>query len=245
MLFSLTNLPYWIFLGAGLVLFLFVIVSGGGDDDIDVDADVDVDVDVDADIDVDADVDASGNTPVDLDGDFSPLQVLTWFGIGRTPLILLLAIDLTLWGFIGWILNATVGELIERSPVGLLAIGIFVGSLAFALFIGSLLSRPLGRVFAAFGEDASGDRLVGCLGTVTSAFVPFEKSGKIGQVDVKDVAANLVTVSARLPDWATITLRRGAKVLVIERSGGAYLVIAKDSPDQDRWMSSAKATESS
>lgn len=158
MLFSLTNLPYWIFLGAGLVLFLFVIVSGGGDDDIDVDADVDVDVDVDADIDVDADVDASGNTPVDLDGDFSPLQVLTWFGIGRTPLILLLAIDLTLWGFIGWILNATVGELIERSPVGLLAIGIFVGSLAFALFIGSLLSRPLGRVFAAFGEDASGDR---------------------------------------------------------------------------------------
>ncbi|MEL6764196.1 MAG: DUF1449 domain-containing protein, partial [Cyanobacteria bacterium J06607_6] len=88
-----------------------------------------------------------------------------------------------------------------------------------------------------FGEDASSDRLVGCLGTVTSAFVPFEESGKIGQVDVKDAAANLVTVSAKLPDWANITLRRGAKVLVIERAGGHYLVIAQNSIDQQRWLS--------
>lgn len=245
MLFSLTNLPYWIFLIAGVLLFLFVILSGGGDDDWDLDTDVDADIDVD----VDADIDVGSGSPLDMDadidgggGDFSPLQILTWFGVGRTPLILLLAMDLTLWGFVGWVLNVAIGEALGRSPIGIVAVGVFLGSLAFALFVGSLLSRPIGQIFAAFGEDASSDRLVGCLGVVTSAFVPFEHSGKIGQVDVRDAAANLNTISAKLPDWATITLRRGAKVLVIEHLQGYYLVVARDSPDQERWLSGDKIT---
>ena len=229
MLFSLTNLPYWIFLSTGVVLFLFVILSGGGgDDDMDLGTDLEVEADLDSDL---------GSIPVDLDGEgFDPTQALAWFGIGRTPLILLLAMDLTLWGLVGWVFNLSLGQIIDRPPIGWLAVGVFLGSLAFALLVGSALSRPIGHIFAAFGEDASSDRLVGCLGTVTSASVPFEHSGKIGQVDVKDAAANLVTISAKLPDWALTTLRRGAKVLVIERSGGYYLVIAKDSPDQDRWL---------
>ena len=166
----------------------------------------------------------------------------TWISIVRPKEeLILLAMDLTLWGFTGWVLNVALGEALNRPPIGWIAIGVFVGSLMFALFVGSLLSRPIGRIFAAFSEDASSDRLIGCLGTVTSAFIPFNHSGKIGQVDVKDAAANLVTISAKLPDWATITLRRGAKVLVIERSGGYYLVIAQDSPDQDRWLSGSKS----
>ncbi|MEO0987590.1 MAG: DUF1449 domain-containing protein [Cyanobacteria bacterium J06639_14] len=244
-MFSLTNLPYWIFLGAGITLFLFVILSGGSDDDLDIDADVDADLDLD--IDADADLDADTDVNLDVDTDFDsdgetlgPVQVLAWFGIGRTPLLLLLAMDFTLWGLTGWIFNVALGEILRQPPVGLIAGGVFCGSLAFALFVGSLLSRPIGRMFAAFGEDASSDRLIGCLGTVTSAFVPFNHSGKIGQVDVKDAAANLVTISAKLPDWATITLRRGAKVLVIERLGGYYLVIAQNSPDQERWLNSDK-----
>ncbi|NER78095.1 MAG: YqiJ family protein [Leptolyngbya sp. SIO1D8] len=240
MMFSLTNLPYWMFLGTGILLFLFVIFSGGGDDDMDVDADVDADIDLDADLEIDGDVNI--NADIDLDGGtdgeaFSPIQVLAWVGIGRTPLILLVAIDLTVWGFGGWFLNVAIWESLARPPAGWIAASIFLGSLAFAVFVGSMLSRPIGRIFAAFGEDASSDRLIGCLGTVTSASIPFEHVGKIGQVDVKDAAANLVTISAKLPDWATITLRRGAKVLVIERSGGHYLVIAHNSPDQDRWFS--------
>jgi hypothetical protein len=243
MLFSPVNLPYWIFLVAGIALFLFVIVSGGGDDDLDADGDLDfdADADLDADLDVDSDLDVDaevGDGFWGADGDgFSPLQVLAWFGVGKTPLLLLLAMDLTLWGFVGWVFNVTLGDVLNTPPVGWLALGVFGGSLMFSLFVGSLLSRPIGQVFAAFGEDASSDRLVGCLGTVTSAFVPFEESGKIGQVDVKDAAANLVTISAKLPNWATITLRRGARVVVIERQGGYYLVIAQNSPDQDRWLS--------
>ncbi|WP_008308345.1 OB-fold-containig protein [Leptolyngbya sp. PCC 6406] len=243
MLFSSINLPYWIFLGAGITLFLFVIVSGGSDDDLDADVDADVDADldfdVDADVDVDVDADVGGDSFWGIDGDgegLSPLQILAWFGVGRTPLLLLLAMDLTLWGFMGWVLNVALGDVLNQPPVGLLALGVFGGSLIFALMVGSLLSQPIGRIFAAFGEDASSDRLVGCLGTVTSAFIPLEESGKIGQVDVKDAACNLVTISAKLPTWATITLRRGARVIVIERQGGYYLVIGQDTVDQARWL---------
>ncbi|MGF1521067.1 MAG: DUF1449 domain-containing protein [Leptolyngbyaceae cyanobacterium] len=235
-MFSLTNLPYWILIGAGIALFLFVILSGGGDDDFDVDADAELDIDADVGLEVDGNVNSDVDTDFDGDG-LGPAQVLAWFGIGRTPLLILLAIDLTLWGFAGWMLNVIFSEILQQPLVGLVAFVIFLGSLVFALSVGSLLSRPIGQIFAAFGEDASSDRLVGCLGTVTSASVPFNHSGKIGQVDVKDTAANLVTISAKLPDWAKITLRRGAKVLVIERVGGYYLVIAKDSTDQDSWLS--------
>ncbi|NJN21671.1 MAG: YqiJ family protein [Leptolyngbya sp. RL_3_1] len=250
MLFSLANLPYWIFLVAGVLLFLFVILSGGGDDDMDVDGDLDVDADVDVDVDVDLDVDADADVepPLGIDGDgdgFSPMEVLAWFGVGRTPLLLLLAIDLTLWGFGGWLLNVAIGEALESTPAGLIAVGIFIGSFTFSVVIGSLLSHPIGRIFAAFGEDASGDRLVGCLGTVTSAFVPLEDSGKIGQADVKDAAHNLVTISVKLPTWATISLRHGAPILVIDHQRNYYLVIARNSPDQDRWMSDSTPAQSS
>ncbi len=248
MVFSSANLPYWIFLVAGVLLFLFVILSGGGDDDMDVDGDLDFDADVDVDVDADIDVDADVEPPLGIDGDgdgFSPMEVLAWFGVGRTPLLLLLAIDLTLWGFVGWILNVAIGEALESTPAGLIAVGIFIASLTFSVIIGSLLSHPIGRVFASFGEDASGDRLVGCLGTVTSAFVPLEDSGKIGQADVKDAAHNLVTISVKLPTWATISLRHGAQILVIDHQRNYYLVIARNSPDQECWMSNVNPTQSS
>jgi hypothetical protein len=245
MLFSLANLPYWILLSAGILLFLLVIFSGGGDDDMDIDGGLDFDGDADVDLDVDADVDTDVPLGVDGDGDsFSPIEVLAWFGVGRTPLLLLLAMDLTLWGFVGWILNVAVGEAIEATPVGLIAIGIGLGAFAFAVVVGKVLSHPIGRIFASFGEDASDDRLVGCLGTVTSAFVPLEDSGKIGQADVKDAAQNLVTISVKLPTWATITLRRGARILVIERPGDYYLVVARDSVDQDQWLNGSTPAQS-
>ncbi|NEQ25658.1 MAG: DUF1449 family protein, partial [Microcoleus sp. SIO2G3] len=98
MIFNFANLPYWILLGSGVLLYLFVIFSGGGGDD----ADLDVDADVDADLDADADVDADG-------GDFSIASALGWLGIGKAPLVLLLATDLSLWGLLGWMLNITVG----------------------------------------------------------------------------------------------------------------------------------------
>jgi hypothetical protein len=212
-LFDISNLPYWILLGMGVALFLFVIVSGGGDGD--------------GDADVDSDADVGGDADADGDGDFNLAQTLGWLGIGKAPLILLLATDLSLWGLLGWMANVGVGG-------GAI---VLVGALMGALVLGGQIAKPVGKIFTAFGEETSGDRLIGCVGSVSTARIPLASEGKVGQVDVLDSAHNLVTVNAILPDWATVIPERGIKVLVIERTAEGYVVICQDSSDQDHWFS--------
>ncbi len=211
MLFNSVNMPYWIILGMGVLLFLFVIISGGGDDDIDIDTDVDSDFDI------------SG-------------FALSWMGIGKAPLILLLATDLSLWGLFGWMFNVWLGEFTDRVPSGAWIFIVLILSLVASLFTGGLIARPIGKVFAEFGEDTSSDRLIGRHGTVSSATIPVEKRGRIGQVDIIDKSGNLVTINATVPEWATVIPRHGEKVIAIERQQDVYLAIAKDSPDIDRWL---------
>lgn len=107
MLFDIANLTYWIFLGIGVLLFLFVIISGGGEDqdldtDVNFDSDIDVDTDVDFDADVDGDVDGDidHNLKTDLDEgvEATIFSFLSWFGLGKCPLMILLAIDFSTWG---------------------------------------------------------------------------------------------------------------------------------------------------
>lgn len=229
MLFDLSNLPYWILLGIGVLLFLFIIVSGGGEDEVELDADGDLELD-------------GSETPLDFDAEANELNattVLGWLGIGKAPLMLLLATDLSLWGLLGWMLNVVIGGVVGTIISGLVGGVVLVTSLILALITGGQIARPLGQIFASFGEDASGDRLVGCIGTVSTGKIPLLSENKIGQVDVLDPARNLVTVNAAIPDWATIAPRRGEKVLVIDRSVNLYLVVVKDSPDQEQWFANS------
>ncbi|RCJ22129.1 hypothetical protein A6S26_22455 [Nostoc sp. ATCC 43529] len=228
MLFSLNNLPYWIFLGMGVLLFFFMIISGGGGEDFDIDADVDVD----------ADVDADSNSELGFG------QFLGWAGIGKAPLILLLATDLSLWGVLGWMLNVWFGGVSNSNIGGFIGNIILFVSLIFSLLLGGLIARPIGKIFAEFGEDVSSDRLIGCVGIVTSAYIPTENQGKIGQVDVLDRKRNLLTVSAVLPDWGTIAPERGERVLIIEHKAQIYVVIAKDSPDEEHWLNNSSRRDS-
>jgi hypothetical protein len=233
MLFHSANLSYWILLGIGVVLFLLVIFSGGGDHDFEVDADVDLDVD--------ADLDAGA------DGSFDSLQILGWLGFGQAPLMLLLAIDLSVWGVTGWILNVFIGNLTGTIPVNLFGLGggILIASFWISLFLGSLISRPLGKIFASFGEDVSSDRFIGCLGTVTSKKVPHLGEGKIAQADVFDASGNLVTIEIALPDWATAIPYRGQKIIIIDRHTDTYIAIAKDSSDEDKWLANSNTLKDS
>ncbi len=206
-------MPYWIFLGMGVLLFLFIIISGGGDDDIDIDSDVDVDTDL------------------DING-----LVLEWIGIGKAPLILLLAIDLSLWGLFGWMLNVWLGGILNQVPGGIWNFIVLILSLFVSLFTGGLIARPIGQMFAEFGEDTSSDRFIGREGTVSSASIPVEKQGRIGQVDAIDKSGNLVTINATVPEWATVIPRHGEKAIVIDRQQDVYFVIAKNSPDVNHWL---------
>ncbi|GAB4477854.1 MAG: DUF1449 family protein [Elainellaceae cyanobacterium] len=247
-IFDTANLPYWVLLGIGVALFLVVIFAGGGDD-ADLDADLNADLDVDLDADLDADIDVSGpvdlDTDVDSDGEFSPLEVLKWFGVGRAPLLLLLATDFSLWGLLGWMGNVFLGGILGTLLGNLVGGVVLLGSFGLALVLGGQIARPLGRIFASFGEDSSGDRLVGCFGIVSTARIPDVAEGRIGQVDVLDASRNRVTVNAILPAWASVSPQRGDTVLVIERSAAGYLVIAKDSLDQERWLNGPRLPQDS
>ncbi|MEM9217684.1 MAG: DUF1449 domain-containing protein [Cyanobacteria bacterium P01_F01_bin.150] len=221
--------------------------------DIDVDADLDIDADLDADMDLDADVgsansiDAISNVNVGADSGAdsgtdsgsSTLDILGWLGVGKAPIILLLALDLCLWGLLGWMANVMIGSVIRVIPTGIFGLPILLGSMAIALLLGGQIARPIGKIFASFGESASADRLIGCTGTVSSARLHKVSAGKIAQVDVLDPAKNLVTVNAVLPLWAKVQPKIGDKVFVIERSDQVYLyfVVAKDSEDESKWFS--------
>ncbi len=218
MLFSPANLPYWIFLITGILLFLFMIMLGG-ESELDADADLDIDIE----------------TNIDL----SFGRFLEWAGIGKVPLILMLATDLSLWGVIGWMLNVWLGGINQNQQLPLMGIIILLISLIISLFIGRLIAEPISKMFAEFSEDASGDRLVGCIGTVTSVYIPAENINKIGQVDIFDPKGNFLTINAVIPDWANIAPQRGEKVIVIELKQQIYLVIAKDSVDEENWLNSS------
>lgn len=216
MLFSSTNLPYWILLGIGVLLFLIVILAGLGDEDLDLDND----------------------TLLDADREITDenLEFLSWLGLGQAPLILLLAIDFSLWGLLGWMFNVWLGALLGGTPGNFGSFGVLLGSLVVAVILGRWIAYPVGKALAAFGEDPSSDRLIGRAGRVTSSTIPRKSQGKIGQVDVLDAAHNLVTISAVLPEWAAVPPQRGDKVLIIDRTPQVYFVIREDSPDQQLWL---------
>ena len=246
MLFDLANLTYWIFLGIGVALFVVVIISGGDENDFDTDADVDVDADIDVDVDsdvnfnvnLDDDVGISEELDGDADSNLSFWSVLSWFGVGKSPLLILLAIDFSTWGVTGWFLNVVFASFLNTIPTGLLALVIFIVSLMVSLWVGKILSHPIGQIFKDTGEEVGGDRLVGCIGHVTSKKVPSVVEGRIAQADVLDNASNLVTVEICLPEWAKVVPLRGQEILIIEQRQNYFLAIAKDSSDQDKWMNS-------
>ncbi|MBD2438614.1 OB-fold-containig protein [Nostoc sp. FACHB-110] len=217
MLFSQANLPYWIFLGMGILLFLGMIISGQAGQDVDLDADADVEFDADG------------------DSEFSFGQLLGWVGIGKAPLILLLATDLSFWGIFGLAFNTWFANQITS----LISLIILFSSLLLSLFLGRLIAQPIGKIFAEFSEDTSSDRLIGRVGTVSSAYIPVEQQGKIGQVNVIDAKRNFLTISAVLADWATTAPQRGEKVLIIEHKSRIYVVIAKDSVDEENWLTNS------
>jgi hypothetical protein len=212
MLFNPANLPYWIFLGMGVLLFVFLIISIGGDGDVEYDDDIDV---------------------------LNFEQLLGWTGIGKAPLILLLATDLSLWGIVGLILSSWAISLSNGNLSGFISGTVLLISLIISLFMGRLIAAVIGQIFAEFSEDASRERLIGCLGTVNSFYIPSEQEGKIGQVDILDRKSNFLTISAVLPKWATVSPKRGETVIVIEISQQNYVVIAHNSHDEELWLANS------
>lgn len=218
MLFHLIHTPYWIVLGMGVLLFLTVIFGDVGDEEVELEGDAD-----------------PLEVEVDLEEGISFLAILHWLGVGRAPLILLLALDFSLLGVLGWFFNVLFYTLRGSWPGVVWSGVIAIAALLLALTTGGLCSRPLGQIFAQFSEDTSRDRLLGCSGHVSSAHIPHSGTG-IGQVSVLDANRNRLILPAVLPPWATVTPQHGQEILIIDRQEHEYIVVAKDSLDEATWL---------
>ncbi|MFN9174970.1 MAG: DUF1449 domain-containing protein, partial [Synechocystis sp.] len=106
MLFHLANLPYWLLLAVGVLCLGLIVLSGDADDDWDLETAIEGSPQLDLGLDLD-----EGSGPETDFGGSIPLQVLAFFGVGKVPLMILLGIDFSLWGIMGWMLNVTVGSL--------------------------------------------------------------------------------------------------------------------------------------
>ncbi len=187
-LLSWWNLIYILPFGLGLLYLGVYTLSGWTFGDADADAGVDHDVDahmalehdVDADADADADSDTDGDAhDADHDGDSSSImQALSWLGVGRVPLSLLLMVLLLSWGTIGFCVNQLLAHKTVFQMMTLSLPIAFVGSVFLARSVAAMVATylPTNETYARRLHE-----LLGCSG---EALYPIDD--KFGMVCGKD-----------------------------------------------------------
>jgi hypothetical protein len=148
------NLPYLVMLGLVAVFFVLQMLGmlgGGGHHDADVSTDTDVDADVDHDVDVDADHDIDADHDVDADHDADTPDVtwqvvLSFFGLGRVPIMVVWVTLFIFTGFTGIFVNSSLYVNHDGTYPGW---GL-AASLGIALAVGLVAVRLFSRIAARF-----------------------------------------------------------------------------------------------
>jgi hypothetical protein len=218
-IFGWWNLVYLApFLLAGIYLGVYAF-SGAtfGDFDLDADAggDVDADVDVDADAGGDADADADG----DGGHDHPVLAALSWLGVGRVPLSIVLMVLMLTWGCIGLAVNLLMRDVVVEPPFAV------IFSLPMAMGGSLMLTGAIAHLVLHFipPPEKLGRRRHALLGCSGEAIFPVDASG--GSVSVRDEDGNLFHVACRVAE-GTKAIDKGSRVrLVAYRAADNVFVV--------------------
>jgi membrane protein implicated in regulation of membrane protease activity len=194
------------------------------DHDIDADADADMDADADADADVDADHDIDADADADTDsesgGGSSILAALSWLGVGRVPLSIILMVLLLSWGAIGFAVNVICQPQVSQAwRAALFALPLaLIGSIAVTAGVSALIVR-----YVPLHESSARRRheLLGCVGE--AVFAINESSGV---VTVRDEDGNLFQVSSRVAQDAT-PIPKGARVKLVSYRAAGHVFTAQ------------------
>jgi len=205
------NLPFLVMLGLVGVFFLLQLVGIAAHGDSDVDADGDADADADHDVDHDAEGgDHDGDGDGDHDGDGMWAGVLSFFGIGRVPFMVVWVTFFIFAGFAGLTWNRVIAA---RGDYPTWA---FVVALAIAIVAGAIGVRLFSRLAARF-VDVGGrgsvkkHELCGKVGVVASATI----DDKFGEVRVRDDAGNELLVHGKL-QHGDAPLKRGDQIVLVD-----------------------------
>jgi hypothetical protein len=208
------NLPFLVMLGLVAAFFVLQLVGLVGHD-----------ADGDADADHDVDHDADGG---DAGGGFQ--EVLSFFGVGRVPFMVVWGSLFIFAGFTGIFFNRIAFVRLDGRYPGWL----FVVSLLVALAVGLIFTRAAARLAGKLVDtggrgSARKHELVGALGVVASAHI----DDGFGEIRVQDRARNEMLVHARLRAGVP-RLTRGAQVVLVdfEERRELFLVEASDLEDK-------------
>ena len=192
------------------------VTFGDGDVDHDFDVDHDVDADADADHDVSADHDAEAGHDADGQGGGHPsgaLAALSWLGVGRVPVSILLMVLLLTWGVAGFIANAAM----ERHGASAAFVSLPLAALV-SLLMTRLVSSGIARYLPLYETTAR--RRHELLGSVGEAIFPIDR--KFGMASVRDDTGDLYQVACRVePDAEPIP--KGAKVQLVAYNAKSQL----------------------
>jgi hypothetical protein len=201
------NLPFLVMLGLVAAFFVLQLVGLVGHDG---------DADADHDVDHDADADADG-------GGFQ--EVLSFFGVGRVPFMVVWGSLFIFGGFAGIFFNRIAFVRLDgHYPGWLFAISLLV-SLAVALVFTRVAVRLAGKLVDTGGRgSARKHELVGALGVVASAHI----DDVFGEIRVQDRARNEMIVHARVRAGGA-RLLRGAQVVLVDFEENRELFLVEPS----------------
>jgi hypothetical protein len=241
------NLPYLVMLGLVAVFFVLQMVGmlgGGADHEADVDADAHIDVDHDVDADIDHDVDADVDHDVDADhdsdvedagtgaaagGGFGWHEALSFFGVGRVPIMVVWVTFFIFAGFTGIFVNSSLfvnhrGEFPVWGNAESAGAALVAGLLAVRLF-----SRVAARFVDVGGHGATKKHeLAGKRGIVAS----LELDQRFGEVRVRDARGNELLLHGRL-QGAERALKRGQSVVLVDYDPERELFWVTKSPEEE------------
>jgi membrane protein implicated in regulation of membrane protease activity len=199
------NLPFLVMLGLVGVFFLLQVIGLATHGDSDVDADGG-----DADADADHDADHDGDHDADHDAGGLWQGVISFFGIGRVPFMVVWVTFFIFAGFSGLTWNRVV------SAGGSYPTWAFVAAMVIAIVVGALGVRLFSRLAAKL-VDVGGrgsvkkHELCGKVGVVASATV----DDKFGEVRVRDDRGNEMLIHGRLQPGEA-ALKRGDKLVLVD-----------------------------
>jgi len=190
------------------------ITFGDGDLDHDLDADHDFDTDADHDLDTDHDADADGDHDASVDHDADggqtdhgsvSLTALSWLGVGKVPVSIVLMVLLLTWGVVGFIANAAMEE--RGAAAALISIPI---AAVVSILATHLVATMIARYLPLYETTAR--RKHALLGAVGEAIFPIDH--KFGMVSVRDDMGDLYQIACRVEEPGE-PIPKGAKVQLV------------------------------
>lgn len=189
---------------------------GGVGHDVDMHVDLDHDVDIGHDVHFDHDV---GDIGHDMDHDVSAEpgffeEALSFFGIGRLPLSIILMTFLLVFAIVGWAVNLVLKDVLS-SPILFFPISLFAATFC-GLSGTKLLAATLGKYVRSVDTAATSRRALE--GKIATAKLPI--TAEFGQALVRDEHGSLHKVVCRVAEGAE-TIPKGQTILLVRYVYGA------------------------